>query len=177
MNWYQPLVGLMIPTSDPQSFEYHEPGSFGLPLTGHPGSFGFVRKNHIHEGVDLYGYEGQAVYAVETGTVVAIEHFTGKLATPPSTWWHDTMAVLIEGPTGVVVYGEIQTDLQVGMKIARGSLVGSLIPVLKVDKGRPTTMLHLELHEHGTRMSYEWLDIRPSSLRDPTEFLMNSKTG
>ncbi len=76
-----------------------------IPLKPHPGAFGVLRKHHTHEGVDLYATEGEAVYAVEKGVVIAVEDFTGPKAGSP--WWLDTQSVLIEGAVGVVCYGEL----------------------------------------------------------------------
>ncbi len=140
----------------------------GLPVGSHPGAFGVKRKNHIHEGIDLYVPEGTPVRAVEDGIVVALEKFTGTEATPPSPWWMDTEALLVEGASGVVVYGEITSIREPGYEVKAGDLLGYVIQVLKKDKGRPMSMLHLELHEHGTRQTSEWLDEKPASLLDPT---------
>lgn len=74
----------------------------------HPGSFGTVRKHDIHTGIDIYCHDGQYVIAVEDGEVVSIENFNGSHANPPSPWWNNTKAVMIEGESGVVVYGEIK---------------------------------------------------------------------
>ena len=139
-----------------------------------PGTFGFVRKHHIHEGVDLYCEDGALVTAVEDGVVVAVIPFTGLLAIPPSPWWNETQAVLVEGASGVVVYGEILTLALPGYPVKAGGTIGVVRTVLKVDKGRPMSMLHLELHEHGTRNAYDWPvgGPMPPSLRNPTPFLL-----
>lgn len=124
--------------------------------------------------------EGEPVFAVEDGIVVAIEEFTGR-ATGTEEFWYDTWAVLVEGPSGVVNYGEIEPveDLTVGSKVAAGGEIGKVLRVLKKDKGRPLTMLHLELYESGTRESVEWLPENasspPAALQDPTPHLINSK--
>jgi hypothetical protein len=110
--------------------------------------------------------------AVEEGIVVALIGFTGAIAYPPSPWWQDTWAALVEGPTGVVVYGEITPTVGVGNKVHAGQEIGRVSKVLKVDKGRPMSMLHLELHQPGTRDAYEWLDAKPASLLDPTPHLL-----
>lgn len=155
------------------------PGTFWVPFFPHPGAFAAERRHHTHEGVDLYAAEGTPVRAVETGTVVAMEAFTGPSAGSP--WWRDTQALLVEGPTGVVVYGELRVadGVAVGQTVAAGALLGHLIPVLRHDKGRPMTMLHLELHEPGTRASVAWDPgaPRPNSLRDPTPWLIGAFDG
>lgn len=176
MNWYVPLRLHLVPTPDSESFRAIPRGATGLPLPPHPGSFGFVRKNHVHEGIDLYCAPGTDVHAVESGVVVARINFTGPKAGSP--WWHDTEALLVEGASGVVVYGEIDAGaMKVGDRVAAGEVLGQVIPVLTKDKGRPLTMLHLELHEAGTRDAFEWRvgEAKPASLRDPTALLLAAR--
>lgn len=171
MNWRNPLSLRLIESDDSLSFQTLPDGATALPLAPHPGAFGVMRANHVHEGVDLYCPDGTPVHAVEDGEVVAVVPFTGAHA--GSDWWHDTDAVLVEGASGVVVYGEITPAVAVGAHVTAGERIGQVRQVLKVDKGRPMSMLHLELHVHGTRDAYEWPDEnnRPPSLRDPTPFL------
>lgn len=144
-----------------------------MPTAPHPGAFGVQRKHHVHEGVDLYVPDGTAVRAVEDGEVVAVEVFTGPDANPPSPWWRETEALLVSGASGVVVYGEIQPAALVtaGVRVARGEVIGYVRQVLRKDKGRPLSMLHLELHEHGMRSTEEWIQERPAGLLDPTQHL------
>lgn len=163
------------PSQDSEDFKDFAPGHTGIPVgPDHPGSFGFKRANHTHEGVDLYCPEGTPVAAVEDGLVVAVILFTGAHAVPPSPWWNDTWALLVEGDSGVVVYGEIKLDLDYwpGDFIHAGEVIGHVVQVLTKDKGRPMSMLHLELHTRGTTDAYEWLDEKPESLLDPTEHLL-----
>lgn len=145
-------------------------------LPGLEGGFGFKRKHDIHTGVDLYTYPGMSVLAVEEGEIVAIEDFTGPKAGSP--WWNDTQAVLIEGKSGVVCYGEIVTpkEMRVGDKVEREQYVGGVRTVLKEDKGKPMTMLHIELYTHGTRETVWWRhgEPKPANLLDPMEHLMAS---
>lgn len=173
MNWHPPLALALVPSDDSLSFQSMKPGETTLPLPPHPGAFGAARKNHIHEGVDLYCAEGTPVQAVEAGTVVAIIPFTG--ATAGSDWWHETEAVLVEGASGVVLYGEVRPGdaLKTGDSVARGETLGRVVQVLKTDKGRPMSMLHLEFHAAGTREAFEWTAEtgRPPTLRDPTALL------
>lgn len=147
-----------------------------IPIKEHVGAFGAKRKMHIHEGVDLYCLEGEPVYAIEDGNVVLIENFTGPKA--GSDWWNDTNAVHIEGKCGVFVYGEIiEVDsIKVGKEIKEGDLIGYVKTVLKKDKGRPMSMLHLELYQHGSRMSvtwHPWQKEKPNFLQDPTSILIS----
>lgn len=160
VNWISPLPGIELSIPEGQS---------------HPGSFGAIRKNDIHTGVDLYCEPEQEVVAVEDGEIVLIENFTGEFASPPSPWWNNTKAVFVEGQSGVVVYGEIRPSdsVQIGHKVKQGDLLGNVITVLKKDKGKPMTMLHIELYKPGTRESVVW-DLgepKPDNLLNPSNML------
>jgi len=179
MTWTLPIDMTVVPDPDSEGFRNHPDGTTGLPVgDAHPGAFGFVRRNHIHEGVDLYCPEGTPVRAVEDGVVVAVIPFTGPSAEPSSPWWHDTSAILIEGASGVVVYGEVEVGSGIveGVRVGAGETIASVVPVLKKDKGRPMTMLHLELHTPGVRDAFEWTQEggRPESLLDPTAQLLEA---
>ncbi|KVP17147.1 hypothetical protein WJ84_02385 [Burkholderia ubonensis] len=172
MSWLSPLPLELVPTPDGDSFATMPAGSTGLPLAPHPGAFGVRRAKHTHEGVDLYAPHGTPVFAVEDGEVVAVKPFTGPHAGLP--WWLDTWAVFVEGPSGVVVYGEIAPAVAEGEKVCAGQTLGTITTVLAKDKGRPRAMLHLELHTPGSRVAPEWLehDQRPAVLCDPTPYLL-----
>lgn len=174
MNWWNPINFRMIPTLNRKLKV--EKGQTHLPISPHPGAYGVRRKHHTHEGVDLYCPVGTPVFPVEDGKIVAIIPFTGPSAVPPSPWWNDTQAVLVEGPSGVVVYGEIKLYrfLKVGKRVGIRDCVGFVEQVLKVDKGFSMSMLHLELHKHGTRDCFEWIEEKPKSLKDPTEYLLRA---
>jgi murein DD-endopeptidase MepM/ murein hydrolase activator NlpD len=176
MPWISPLRLKLVPSKDSLSFTTLKNGETALPLAPHPGAFGVQRKHHFHEGVDLYCPEGTPVHAVEDGQVVAVLPFTGAKA--GMDWWEDTDAVLVEGATGVVVYGEISPAVQSGAHVKAGEILGHVKRVLKVDKGRPMSMLHLELHAHGARVAPEWPvnGEKPGTLLDPTLYLSNAVT-
>jgi murein DD-endopeptidase MepM/ murein hydrolase activator NlpD len=139
-------------------------------LPDEPGRFGAIRKHDVHTGVDLYTYPGMSVLAVEPGVVVGIEKFTGPKAGSP--WWNDTQAILVEGESGVVCYGELTVEkgLKIGSPIEFEQYLGGVKAVLRQDKGRPRTMLHFELYTHGTRESVWWRlgEPKPENLLDPT---------
>lgn len=172
MSWKNPVPLKLRATDDTLSFKDMPDGATGLPLSPHPGGFGVQRQHHRHEGVDFYCPAGTPVHAVENGIVVRVMGFTGPKADSP--WWHDTDAVLIEGASGAVLYGEIAPAVTEGARVAAGQLVGHIVQVLREDKGRPMSMLHLELHSAGTRDCYEWSDAsgQPPSLQDPTPYLL-----
>lgn len=140
--------------------------------TSEDGKFGIIRKHDVHTGVDVYCEPGTAVTAIESGIVVAVVDFTGEKAGSP--WWNDTKAVMVEGDSGVILYGEINTKRKVGEKIKRGQIVGGVKTVLKKNKGKPMSMLHLELYRHGTKEPTELvkrMDQLPDNLLDPTFLL------
>jgi len=139
-----------------------------------PGRFGVRRRFDTHTGVDLYAEPGTEVVAVEAGRVVLVENFTGPKADSP--WWHDTQAVLVEGESGVVCYGEMTPVVEFEADVARGEFLGHVKRVLRNDKGRPTSMLHVELYVTGTRETAHWgLDApQPEELLDPTPQLLDA---
>ncbi|GBG14482.1 peptidase M23 [Novimethylophilus kurashikiensis] len=172
-RWESPLKLQLVPTVDSLSFLTMPQGTTGLPLSPHPGAFGVRRRFHTHEGVDLYAPEGTEVFAVEAGEVIAVRQFTGPEL--GHDWWLPTYGVWIEGASGVVLYGEIEPHLAVGQQVMAGERVGTVLRVLKEDKGRPTSMLHLELRDSGNTADIEWLDNenRPAGLLDPTPYLLD----
>ncbi len=133
--------------------------------------FGAVRKFDIHTGIDLYCSTGTPIQACEKGVVVAIETFTGPNADSP--WWNETFSVLVEGKTGVICYGEIFPMVSVGQNLNKNQVVGSVMQVLEKDKGKPMSMLHLELHKHGTRATSFWKlnECKPDSLLNPESLI------
>lgn len=147
-----------------------------IPIVNHPGSFGFKRANHIHEGVDLYAENGDAVYSIKNGTIIGIFPFTGEIAN--SNWWNDTWCVLVDHGDFILNYGEIipSENLKVGLVIHEGDVVGYIEQVLKVNKGRPMSMLHLEMYKKGTvKPISEWSlnSNKPADLLDPTGLLLS----
>lgn len=146
-----------------------------IPHGFHVGAFGTKRKYHTHEGIDLYGNPGDEVFAMLPGVVVNIVNFTGASADSP--WWNDTQAVLILTDAGVISYGEIAVDpsLTIGANVAEGQRIGQLVRVLKQYKGRPTTMLHVELYtQTTTEPCKEWPvnGPKPHNLLDPTPLVV-----
>lgn len=170
--WHKPVDLRLVSTDDTLSFQQMPAGVTGLPLAPHPGAYGVARQHHRHEGVDFYCAEGTPVHAVEDGVVVRVLAFTGPKADSP--WWHDTDAVLVEGVSGVVLYGELAPTVKEGAHVVAGQVIGHIVQVLREDKGRPMSMLHLELHAAGTRDCYEWTDAtgKPPTLQDPTPYLL-----
>ena len=145
-------------------------------LPPHVGGLGVRRRHDVHSGIDLYAPVGTPAYAVEDGKIVSIEPFTGVLA--DCDWWNDTWGVYVQGTSGIVVYGEIlpNPNLKEGDVIKAGDEIGSVLQVLKKDKGRPTSMLHIELHKHGVINNPHWYKggTKPDGVLDPTPYLIKS---
>jgi len=139
-----------------------------IPEEGAVGDFAFRRSFYYHPGVDIYCNFGQEVVAIEAGTVVNIENFTGPNANPTSPWWLETWSILIESKSGVLGYCEIKPlpHIKVGLKVKEGEWIATVVPVLKRDKGNGTTMLHFEHYIPGTDHHVTWeLDtIKPEEL-------------
>lgn len=149
---------------------------YPLPKPGDAGYFGAVRRFDIHTGIDLYCDDGDPVYAMESGKIISVEAFTGEHASSP--WWENTWAILIEGNSGVIVYGEIivNPELDIHSCIEEGQLLGYVKSVLKNDKGvTPTSMLHLELMKHGFYQTYWWHigEDKPDGLCNPITLFDN----
>lgn len=132
--------------SDSDSWKNKPEGLVQIPVAPHCGSFLARRKNHLHEGVDLYCPIHTPIFAIEAGVVEWIGPFTGKQAKSP--WWLDTQAVIVAGPNRKILYGEIVPDsrLALGMPVAEGQPIGRVAQVLSQDKGRPMCMLHMEVY-------------------------------
>lgn len=148
-----------------------------LPRAGDVGDFAFRRSFYHHPGIDIYCDFGQEIVAMEAGTVVHIENFTGPNANPPSPWWEETWSILIEGKSGVLGYCEIKPlwHIQVGYQVEEGEVIATVIPVLKKDKGNGTTMLHFEQYVPGTREHITWLldTEKPAQLLNPNDLLLS----
>jgi hypothetical protein len=149
-----------------------------IPIGNHPGAFGAQRSFDIHTGVDLYCLEGAHVFAMNAGIVVDIFQFTGGRVGSP--WWNDTFAIAIEDATGIWLYGEVEyPDLYIGERVKYGQPLTRVARVLRNDKGRPTSMLHVERYRRGcTAFAPTW-DIsspRPAMLIDPTQLLLQYRT-
>ncbi|MBU0598870.1 M23 family metallopeptidase [Patescibacteria group bacterium] len=163
-------------------FEYKNPLHMmpSIPVGEHYGAFGVKRKYERHCGVDLYCDEGESVFPIEPGIITEINWFTGPETNTP--WWNSTRCVCIEGDSGIIVYGEIQEDvgyIKVGDYVSGEGRIGEVKRVLKKDKGKPTSMLHVSLLTHGFKEAHthSWKldDPKPHWLLDPTPILIQTK--
>jgi hypothetical protein len=136
--------------------------------------FGATRRFDIHTGIDLHTPEGTIVYAMEDGEVKAVGPFTGEAA--GCDWWLATDFVGVWGASGYIVYGEIESLVNVGDLVKEGQPIAKVKRVLKNDKGLPTSMLHLERYteivtEHA---SWEYGEEKPEFLVDPSSILIEA---
>ena len=164
-----------------------------IPVGTHPGSFGAVRKHDVHTGVDLYSTDGTNVTAVEAGVVIDVVDFTGSKVFDkdgkPMDWWNDTKAVLVKGPSGLVVYGEIEPldFMKKGHIVKQGQTVGkvkAVLPKEKIRKDIPhhsNAMLHIEVYDsEEAEKNFRWQtwdpgQSPPAGLIDPTQFLIKMR--
>lgn len=151
-----------------------------IPVINHYGAFGVKRKYDVHTGVDLYASDGSVVYAVEDGEVKVIRPFTG--ASAGCDFWEDTQALDIEGNLGSITYGEVtpEPNIKEGDRVIAGQPIARVKRVLKVDKGKPMSMLHFAIHSHGWHYLYrdqiqKGVESRYSIQIDPTMLLIQLK--
>lgn len=176
MHFPLPLSPVGI-TADPASFSRIDVSTqVEIPVNPHPGSYGQRRRHDVHVGVDLYCPDGTPVLAMEPGKVVAILPFTGPSCGYP--WWEDTLAVYVMGENNIIVYGEVSNcAVSVGDAVAPGEMMASVKRVLRVDKGRPMSMLHLEVHERDMIEGPEEVALDepiPRGFVDPTPLLVQA---
>lgn len=147
------------------------------PLTDN-GMFGVARKYDVHTGIDFYCQEDEDVYCLIGGTVVDVFPFTGEFVGSP--WWNSTDAVVVESGETTIVYGELKSELRIGDKVEKGSLIGKVTSVLKKDKGiNPTSMLHMELWRSERYMkNFSWAigNSCPEGLVNPLELFSHYKS-
>lgn len=178
-SWSAPIPLKLLPTVQSANLADLPSGWTGLPLPPHAGSFGNRCAHHIHEGVDLYCPSSTAVTAVEPGFIVAIQPFITAHCSPPFSPQHGTWAMMVEGKSGVVLYGAIIPDpgLVLGRRLDRGQRLGH-VTQLQSDTAKAACILHLGLYRHGTRECAQWKPgaPRPDTLRDPTTYLIDAAT-
>lgn len=144
----------------------------------HQNHFGAKRKFDHHTGVDIFAPEGTSVFSVSDGKVVDVGVFTGPHAVPPMPWWNETFYVMVETESGIVYnYGEISPVVSNGDDIKVGDLLGTVMTVLKKDKGLPMSMLHFEMYVKYPGICAVWNHDQPMPdlLLDPTDFLKSLK--
>lgn len=175
--WNNPLSNMDFVgvTSDSMSFQSIDiKEEVELPIGDHVGAFGVSRKHDRHKGVDLYAPDGTIVGTIERGTILMVRPWTGEKAGYP--WWNETEALLVQGKSGIIAYGEIEAfeNLTPGTVIPEGHPIGIVKRVLKEDKGRPTSMLHLQMYREEPAKVGPWElgTKKPWNLIDPTPYLL-----
>lgn len=63
------LVGY---TSDDYSFNKLNQFEVEIPIGNHPDSFGYKRKCHTHEGIDLYCQDNDEVISLTDGKIIGL---------------------------------------------------------------------------------------------------------
>lgn len=191
-------IGNIVTACDNTKFGFH----FIPEDPSHPGSFGMIRKHHIHTGVDLYCHqENKPVFPFEDGEIVNMGFFTGEEIGMP--WWNTTWFIAVKSGDFVTVYGEIEIEpedsdeyfyggsvyipknkYKIGDKVTTKDKLGVVIPV--VNKRHPeyenhnTKMLHVERFEAdkyniGFHQPWDEGNPKPEGLLNPTEFLKKYK--
>ena len=145
---------------------------YDLPSLESQNCFAAKRKHDYHTGVDLFCEENDEVYSMYDGIVTSVIEFTGYSESP---WWNDTLAVMIYHPEiqKTFLYGEILTKIKVGRTIKAGQEIGRVKTVLKKDKGKPMTMLHMECYKGLQNNAVWWYHDKkcPNNLEDITKYL------
>ncbi len=146
--------------------------NYNLNLIPEENKFGFKRKYDYHTGVDLFCKENTKVYSMYNGIVTSIHKFTGFEESP---WWNDTFAVMIYHPeiNKTILYGELIATVNAGDIVEEGNVIGNVKQVLKEDKGKPMTMLHIECYNGIQNDSVWWKlnETKPENLEDISIFL------
>jgi hypothetical protein len=126
-----------------------------------------LRKHDIHTGVDIHCEDEELVYSMTDGTIVKISEFTGPKAGSP--WWNETSFIGVNTAIGYIIYGEVESFVKEGDHICSGDLIGKVKRVLKKDKGKPMSMLHVELYSKPTEpVVWNLNEPKPESLLDPS---------
>lgn len=145
---------------------------YNLPSLESQNCFAAKRKHDYHTGVDLFCEENDEVYSMYDGIVTNVIEFTGYSESP---WWNDTLAVMVYHPEiqKTFLYGEILTKIKVGRTVKAGQEIGRVKTVLKKDKGKPMTMLHMECYKGLQNNAVWWYHDkkRPNNLEDITKYL------
>ena len=155
---------------------------FGLPLgKSNPSGFASKKKYGYHTGVDIICNVNDIVTSVEDGIVTSITNFSRDY-TNKKPWINMTKVILVEGESGLIVYGNIKPKkgLRVGDLLDIGDEIGKVMPVYKKHNKTTTAKckLKIEWYKPGTikRLSWRYDGYKPSSLLDPTPMLISLLT-
>lgn len=119
-----------------------------------------------HAGIDLFANAGDAVIAIEDGTVIGFYPFlraaTGEMS----------FALLVAHEGYVANYGEVRENslrahnLEIGSRVRAGQRIATV---------SDTAQLHFETYAPGTTRNYSWgyHEQRPAPVVDPTPRLQS----
>jgi murein DD-endopeptidase MepM/ murein hydrolase activator NlpD len=146
-------------------------GEDGKTRGNHSRRFGSVRDGGArnHAGVDLYCYAGDAVLAMSSGQILAVQSFH------LGSW-----SVFVDHGPFVVMYGEVKKSswsaagLAVGDTVVAGQKIAEVACMVQNEDGCTSHMLHLETYKSGTTRNYSWKSggAAPESLLDPSLVLL-----
>jgi murein DD-endopeptidase MepM/ murein hydrolase activator NlpD len=151
------------------SFQRAEGGFAGVELRRFNAPRPAARANNPtrrHVGVDLFARAGDAVVAVEDGTLLAFYPFlrarTGEMS----------YALLAAHAGYVANYGEVRADSLRDNRLALGDTVGAGQAIAAISD---TEQLHFETYAPATVRSQSWRHgaPRPASVLDPTRLLLD----
>ena len=162
-----PDTGMVAPVDGQPLYPYTKDGSIACGhwpagSTDYP-YFGAPRENtRLHGAIDIYPPTGRGtpVKAIKDGAVVQVipSFYTradGEVC----------CGILIDHGNFVAYYGEMANppSLSVGQTVKKGQQIG-------VVSG--TVQLHFEMYRPGTKARTDWYGNQPSSLLDPTQFML-----
>ncbi len=154
-------------TNHPRRYMVSYRSADGQTVGNGPRRFMADRGGRFHAGLDLYGYPGDIVVAMEDGKIVNTYHF-----------YHDTYALIVQHDSGIVVnYGEVGKNSwkEFGLKIGSRVQKGKAIARVGLMSGG-SHMLHFETYASGTDHNIKIKSTKPDArTRNPTQYLLIAK--
>lgn len=130
--------------------------------------FGASRDSRYHAGIDLYANVGDAVVAMEAGTVVALR-----------TFYHGSWALFLCTDSGITLnYGEVAKGSWKNFGVGVGSRVVAGQPLARVAlMSGGSHMLHFETYRGCVKRNWPWYKSKgpPSALINPTKYLLRAR--
>lgn len=120
-----------------------------------------------HAGVDLYGYDGDLILAMEDGVIVNHYHF-----------YHDTYALFVQCKSGLVInYSEVTNNSWQEFGLKKGSEVKRGKPIARVGlMSGGSHMCHFETYMPPTKSNKRYTNSKkPAVLTNPTYYLLNAR--
>lgn len=123
--------------------------------------------DRYHVGIDLYGYPGDPILAMENGTIVNTYYFYNK-----------TYALIVQCDSGLVInYGEVKRNSWKEFGLSKGSRVkkGRAIARVGMMSGG-SYMLHLETYMPPTKVNNKyWGGESTGPILNPTYYLLRAR--